>query len=94
MTYKQAIKQPKDGWAHANEEQNLAALARALGSILCLEPGAIFGWAKRHCGYRQLLRDSERLTKMPSEMELLLAVLNDMPLEETGALSATTQGVE
>ncbi|MHB9044346.1 MAG: hypothetical protein ACYC35_00250 [Pirellulales bacterium] len=81
MTYVQAIKPPKRGYANANDETMLATLAESLGRHCCLRPEAVFNWAKRHSSYRDLLMQAGRLIKQAAGMELLDAVLNDHPLE-------------
>ena len=80
-SYAQAIKPPKRGYAHADDETMLATLAEALGRHCCLRPKAVFAWAQRHSNYRDLLRESGRLIKHAAQMELLDAVLSDHPLE-------------
>ena len=80
MTFAQAIKTPKAGWKYANDEQMLAALADALARNCCLNAEQVFNWAKKHSNYHDLLRASHRLIDNAADMELLVAVLNDLPL--------------
>ena len=80
MTFAQAIKTPKAGWKHANDEQMLASLSDTLARHCCLNAQKVFKWAKKHSNYRDLLRASQRLIDKAAEMELLVAVLNDLPL--------------
>ena len=80
VTYAQAIKTPKTGWSHANDEQMLAVLSETLARHCCLNPEKVFEWAKKHSNYRDLLRASQRLIDNATDMELLVAVLNDEPL--------------
>jgi hypothetical protein len=81
MTYTQAIKTPQNGWSHANDEQMLAALCENLGRICCLNPEPIFDWARRQgMDYPALLREVPSI-RNPSDMVLLMAVLNDQPLD-------------
>ena len=81
MTFAQAIETPKAGWSHANDEQMLAFLCETLARHCCLNANQVFEWAKRHSNYRDLLKASHRLIKNAAQMELLVAVLNDQPLE-------------
>ena len=85
MTYKAAMKTPRRGWSHANDEQMLAVLSDCLGRACCLRPEAVFDWAKRHSNYRDLRKASKRLIDNAADMELLVAVLNDLPLEQDEA---------
>ena len=80
MTYAQAIN-PKCGWSHANDEQMLAALSETLARHCCLNTEKVFNWAKKHSNYRDLRRVSSRLIENAAQMELLVAVLNDEPLQ-------------
>ena len=80
MTFAQAIKTPKAGWKYANNEQMLAFLSETLARHCCLNPEQVFKWAKKHSNYRDLLMASERLIDNAAQMELLVAVLNDLPL--------------
>ena len=80
MTFAQASKTPKAEWAHASDEQMLAFLSETLARHCCLNAEQVFKWAKRHSNYRDLLRASQRLIDNAAEMELLVAVLNDLPL--------------
>ncbi len=80
MTFAQAIKTPKCGWSHADDERMLAVLADALARHCCLNAEQVFKWAKRHSTYRDLLQMSQRLIDHAADMELLVAVLNDEPL--------------
>lgn len=80
MTYVQAIQTPKRGWKYANDEQMLAALADTLARRCCLNAEKVFNWAKKHSNYRDLRRASKRLIENAVGMELLTAVLNDLPL--------------
>ena len=82
MTYKASCKTPRRGWRHANDEQMLAVLSESLGRACCLRPEAVFDWAKKHSNYRDLLKASKRLIDNAAHMELLVAVLNDQPLEQ------------
>jgi len=82
MTSAQAIKTPKAGYKYASDEQMLAVLARELARHCCLTPEQVFKWAKKHSTYRDLLMASERLIDHAAEMELLVAVINDLPLEQ------------
>ncbi len=82
MNYKAAMKTPRRGWSHANDEQMLAVLSECLGRACCLRPEAVFEWAKKHGSYRDLLKASKRLSNNAAHMELLVAVLNDLPLEQ------------
>lgn len=82
MTFAQAIKTPKAGWKHASDEQMLAFLSETLARHCCLNAEQVFKWAKKHSTYRDLLQASERLIDHAAEMELLVAVLNDLPLEQ------------
>jgi len=75
MNYKEAIKKPKDGFAHSNHEQNLAGYSEVLGRKHCLNPEIVFEWAKKH--NVNLAKYGYRLAKLNSE--LLLAILNDEP---------------
>lgn len=81
MTYTEAIKTPKAGWSHANDEQMLAFLSETLARHCCLNAEKVFEWAKKHSNYRDLRRASSRLIDNAAQMELLVAVLNDEPLE-------------
>jgi hypothetical protein len=81
MTFADAMK-PKDGWANANDEHMLAALSDSLARHCCLNAEQVFEWAKRHSNYRDLMRASSRLIKNAADMELLVAVLNDEPLNK------------
>ena len=80
MTFAQAMK-PKCGWANAGDEHMLAALSDTLARHCCLIPERVFKWAKKHSNYRDLLRASQRLIDEAADMKLLVAVLNDQPLE-------------
>ena len=80
MTYKQALKTPKQGWKYANDEQTLAALCDVLGRVLCIDGKATFEWAKRHSSLEVLKVASPRLMDRAGNSELLIAVLNDLPL--------------
>ena len=80
MTFAQAIKTPKVGWAHASDEQMLAFLSDTLARHCCLNAEQVFKWAKKHSNYRDLLLASSRLIDNAVDMELLVAVLNDQPL--------------
>jgi len=82
MTFARVIKTPKRGWAHANDEQMLAVLSETLARHCCLIPKQVFEWAKKHSTYRDLLRASQRLIDNAADMELLVAVLNDQPLDK------------
>jgi hypothetical protein len=82
MNFAQSTKQPKRGWKHANDEQMLAVLSETLARHCCLNPAKVFDWAKKHSNYRDLSRASERLIAHAADMELLVAVLNDQPLEQ------------
>ena len=81
MTFAQAIKTPKAGWKYANDEQMLAvdSLTPWHGHC-CLNAQQVFEWAKRHSNYHDLRRASHRLIDNAADMELLVAVLNDLPL--------------
>ena len=81
MTFAQAIKTPKAGWKYADDEHMLAALSDALARNCCLNAEQVFDWAKKRSNYRDLLRASRRLIDNAADMELLIAVLNDQPLE-------------
>lgn len=80
MTFAQAIKTPRRGWSHANDENMVAALSDALARHCCLNAEKVFEWAKKHSNYPDLLRASQRLIDNAADMELLIAVLNDQPL--------------
>jgi hypothetical protein len=81
---KKALKPPKEGWGRTEDEEKLlAALCDALANLCCLNAADIFAWAKKHSNYKDLLKASRRLTVYPEQMELLVAVLNDLPLEVT-----------
>ena len=82
MNFTEAMKTPRNGWAHANEEQMLAVLSDTLARHCSLNAEQVFKWAKRHSTYHDLLRASQRLIDRAAEMELLVAVLNDQPLEQ------------
>jgi hypothetical protein len=82
MTFAQAIKTPRTGWTDANDENMLAALADALARHCCLNAEQVFNWATKHSNYRDLLRASQRLIDNAADMELLIAVINDQPLEQ------------
>jgi len=81
MTYAEAIKTPKAGYKYASDEQMLAALSTELARYCCLNAQKVFEWAKRHSNYRDLHMASERLIDNAAQMELLVAVVNDLPLE-------------
>lgn len=81
MTFAQAIDTPKAGWSHANDEQMLAFLSETLARHCCLNANQVFEWAKRRSNYRDLRRASKRLIDNAAGMELLVAVLNDQPLQ-------------
>ncbi len=81
MTFTEAIETPKSGWNHANDEQMLAVLSEALARHCCLNAEKIFSWAKKHSNYCDLRRASSRLIRNAVQMELLVAVLNDEPLQ-------------
>jgi hypothetical protein len=81
MKFKEAMKLPKQGWGRTEDEEKLlAALCDCLARACCLRAEQVFEWAKRHSSYSELLKASERLTANATEMELLVAVLNDLPL--------------
>jgi len=82
MTYAQAIETPKRGWKYANDEQLLAAISETLALHCCLNAEMVFNWTKKHSNYRKLKRASSRLIEKAAQMELLIAVLNDEPLQE------------
>jgi hypothetical protein len=83
MRFKEAVKTPKEGWGRTEDEEKLlAALCDCLARACCLRAEQVFKWAKRHSSYRDLLKASERLTANATDMELLVAVLNDLPLGE------------
>ena len=82
MTFAQARKTPKAGWKYAKDENMLAVLADTLARHCCLNAAKVFEWAKKHTTYRDLLRASKRLIDNAAHMELLVAVLNDEPLEQ------------
>ena len=82
MTYQQAIKRPQAGWAYADNESMLAVMSDVLGRAFCLNPERIFEWAKMHSSYSELRnRACELLDEPPEKMSLLVAVINDLPLE-------------
>jgi hypothetical protein len=81
MTYKQAMRTPKCGWAHANDEHMLAFLCERLGAGCCLNPEQVFKWATKHSSYNELRSIAHELIANAAHMELLVAVLNDEPLE-------------
>jgi hypothetical protein len=82
MTFKEAMKTPKEGWGRTRNEENLlAVLCDCLARACCLRAEQVFKWARKHSNYRDLLKASERLTTNAAHMELLVAVLNDLPLE-------------
>ncbi len=81
MNFTQAIQTPKRGWSHANDEQLLAALSETLARHCCMNAEKVFNWAKKHSNYRDLRRASSRLIEKAAQMELLIAVLNDEPLQ-------------
>ena len=81
MTFAQAIETPKAGWSHASDEQMLASLSENLARHCCLNANQVFEWAKRHSNYRDLRKASHRLIKNAARMELLVAVINDQPLQ-------------
>jgi hypothetical protein len=81
MTFAQAIKTPKAGYKNASDEQMLAVLSSELARHCCLNAEQVFKWAQKHSNYRDLLMASERLIDNAADMELLVAVLNDLPLE-------------
>jgi len=81
MTFAQAIQTPKRGWSRASDEQMLAFLSETLAQHCCLNAEKVFDWAKKHSNYRDLRRVSKRLIDNAAGMELLVAVLNDEPLE-------------
>ena len=82
MTFTQALETPKAGWKHASDEQLLAVLAEMLALHCCLNAQKVFEWAKKHTTYRELRKASKRLIENAAKMELLVAVLNDEPLEK------------
>jgi len=81
MNYKQAMK-PKDGWKHAQGESLIASAATFLGNKHCLNPEAVFDWAKEYCPdlYGCLINEGEKL--FPPDTRVLTCVLNDLPLPE------------
>ncbi len=82
MTYTEAIKTPARGWKYADDEQMMAALCENLGRTCCLNPSQIFDWAKkRDMDYPTLRQEAPQLSEHPADMVLLVAVLNDQPLE-------------
>ena len=82
MKFQEAIKTPKQGWGRTeNEEKLLAVLCDCLARECCLRAEQVFKWARKHSNYRDLLKASERLIASAADMELLVAVLNDLPLE-------------
>lgn len=64
------------GWKYADGESMQAAYAQALGMRHCLQPEAIYSWAKKH--RVDLAASREHL--YPYNDRLLIAVLNDRPL--------------
>jgi hypothetical protein len=74
------FKTPKTGWKHASDEQMLAVLSDTLARYCCLNAHQVFKWAKKHSNYRDLLQASQRLIDNTGNMELLTAVLNNLPL--------------
>ena len=80
MNYAEAMRMPRLGWAQAGSEQMLAVLSTELARRCCLNAEQVFKWAKRHGNYRDLLLASERLINNAADMELLVAVINDLPL--------------
>ena len=60
----------------------LAFLSDTLARHCCLNAEKVFDWAKKHSNYPDLLRASQRLIGNAADMELLVAVLNDQPLEQ------------
>lgn len=76
-TYKQSIKAPKAGWAHANDTQMQAVAAEALALKHCMQAEAIFNWAQKH---KVSLFDNR--VKLNEGFTLLMLVLNDSPLPE------------
>jgi hypothetical protein len=80
MTYAQALETPKAGWKYASDEQLLAALAEILARHCCLNAQKVFEWAQKHSNYRDLRKASKRLIANAAGMELLTAVINDLPL--------------
>ena len=81
MTYANALKTPKHGWCHASDEQMLAVLCEHLGTGCCLNPERVFQWAKKHSSYEELKPMAHDLIANAARMELLVAVLNDQPLD-------------
>ena len=78
-----ALKTPIRGWGRTkNKEKLLASLCDILARLCCLTPAQVFDWAKRHSNYDDLRQASARLTAHPEQMELLEAVLNDLPLNK------------
>lgn len=82
MDYAEAMKLPRLGWAQAGSEQMLAVLSTELARRCCLNAERVFNWAKRHSNYADLLLATERLINNAADMELLVAVINDLPLEK------------
>lgn len=79
MTYKQAMN-PKEGWAHATGDSLVTHAATALANKHCLNPKAVFNWAKKRCPdlYERYLELGTKLH--PPDTRILTSVLNDLLL--------------
>jgi hypothetical protein len=82
-TYETALAAPTarkgKGWKYAEGASMQAAYAMALGTTHCMNAQAIYDWANRH---DVSLRD-QRKRLQPFNDVLLVAVLNDLPLDQT-----------
>lgn len=83
MTYHQQLKRGrKVGWAHADSDSMLAAVAGILADLNAMNPEVIYDWAVKHGHDYLTLRDRVAFRKIP-DWQLLEAVLNGTPLEDS-----------
>ena len=80
-TYAQALKTPKRGWKHADEESMCAVLAESIALHTAMNPKVVYNWIRKHYGTDH--RRVRNLTKsaMPF-LDIVGFILEDIPVDE------------
>ena len=91
LSYKDAIKTPKYGWANAKEHNMLASTSQTIGNFIAVNPQRIYDWSlKYNVSYDKL---SEIYLKLKQDKKgvflskFLDAVVNMKPLDERRFIS-------
>lgn len=74
MNYNKALKTPKDGWKHAENENMLAVVSQHIGRAHCMNPETIYNWAQK---YNITYKKLGKLRDIKYNPQFMSDVLND-----------------